>query len=84
MADVTTGSVGRARRVALGQRLRQLREARGLTQEELAEQAGMHRAVPGHYERGDREPGISQVWRLADALGVTIQELLDGVEHPPV
>jgi len=58
-----------------GARVRVLRLDRGLSQEQLAHEAGLHRAVVGFIERGDREVGISKLWPLAAALGVEVQEL---------
>src|SRR5262249_3639436 len=55
---------------AFGTRLRQLREEAGLTQEGLAERAGMHRLGIAKLERGDREPAWATVERLCQALGV--------------
>jgi transcriptional regulator with XRE-family HTH domain len=60
----------RGRLVQFGRRVRELREARGLTQEALAHRAGLHRAVVGFIERAEREVGVTTVWPLADALEV--------------
>ena len=56
--------------------LRHIRTEQGLTQEELAERAGMHRTFIGAVERGDRNASLRTVQRLADALGVEPQTLL--------
>ncbi len=56
--------------------LRRLRMEQGLTQEELAARAGMHRTFIGAVERGDRNASLRTVQRLADALGVEPQVLL--------
>ena len=61
---------------AFGQRLRELRTAQGLTQEELATRAGVEAAEVGFYERGEREPGIVMLMRLADGLGCEAMSLL--------
>lgn len=61
---------------AFGAKLRELRTARGLSQEQLAHAAGLHRAVVGFIERGERDIGISQLWPLAEALDVTVPDLL--------
>lgn len=61
----------------LGATVRRLREARGLTQEQLAHEAGLHRAVVGFIERGERDFGVSMLWPLAAALKVTAAALLD-------
>jgi predicted ATPase/DNA-binding XRE family transcriptional regulator len=58
--------------VSFGGRLRQLREAAGLTQEELAERAGLSRKAISVLERGDRKrPYPHTVRSLADALGLS-------------
>ncbi len=62
---------------AFGGRLRRLRQERGLSQEALAHGAGLHRAVVGFIERGERDIGISHVWRLAASLEVSPRELFD-------
>lgn len=66
-----------ARLTAFGNRVRRLREERGLTQEKLAESADLHRAEVGFVERAEREVGVTLAWRLADGLGVTLAELLE-------
>lgn len=57
--------------------LRALREQRELTQEQLAELAGMHRTFVGAVERGDRNASLRTVQRLATALDVEPHRLLD-------
>jgi transcriptional regulator with XRE-family HTH domain len=51
-------------------RLRELREAAGWTQEQLAERVGVKREAVARWEAGKREPGWSNVLALAEALGV--------------
>ena len=51
-------------------RLRELREAAGWTQEQLAERVGVKREAVARWEAGRREPGWSNVLALAEALGV--------------
>lgn len=46
-----------------------------MSQERLAHEAELHRTVIGFIERGDREVGISKLWRLADALDVEVADL---------
>ena len=55
-----------------GSRLRQLREAAGLTQEQLGERAGMQYQSIAKYERGAVEPTWPNVVKLAEALGVDV------------
>ncbi len=65
---------------ALGQNVRRRREARELTQEKLAEKAGLDPTYISGIERGLRNPGIRNVARLARALGFTTAELCKGVD----
>jgi transcriptional regulator with XRE-family HTH domain len=59
-------------------RLRQLRDAAGLTQTQLAEKAGLHRQGIAKLETGEREPAWATVQALAGALGVGCSEFEDG------
>ncbi len=52
------------------------REAKGWSQEDLADQAGLHRTYVSGLERAVRNPTITIVARLAKALGVTASDLL--------
>lgn len=65
---------------ALGQNVRRRREARELTQEKLAERAGLDPTYISGIERGLRNPGIKNVAKLAKALGFTTAELVKGVD----
>jgi transcriptional regulator with XRE-family HTH domain len=58
-----------------GRRVRSLRERAGLSQEALAEKAGVHRTYLGGVERGERNVGLKNVLRIAEALGVPPAEL---------
>jgi transcriptional regulator with XRE-family HTH domain len=70
--------------MAFGERLRQLREANGFTQETLARAAGVHQQSIARWERGQREPDWSVVCRLADALGVPLEAFrIDSGEGEP-
>lgn len=65
---------------ALGRKVRERREARALTQEKLAEKAGLDATYISGIERGLRNPGIKNVAKLAKALGLTTAELCQGVD----
>lgn len=68
------GLKGRARlthRARFGERLRELRLARGLTQERLAEIAGLHKNYVGEVERGLRNVGLDNIVLIARALKVS-------------
>ena len=66
-----------------GKNLRSLREARGFSQEALAERAGIHRTEVSLLERGGREPEIGTMLKLAAALGAPLDELAAGIEWRP-
>lgn len=58
------------RRVAFGRRVRVLRVARDMSQECLADAAGMHRTYVSGLELGRRNVGLDNILALADALDV--------------
>lgn len=58
-----------------GKRVRELRLAKGLSQEELAFRAGVHRTYLGGIERGERNPSLKNITAIAEALGITLSEL---------
>ncbi|MGB6116955.1 MAG: helix-turn-helix transcriptional regulator [Mesorhizobium sp.] len=63
-------------RVQLGQNLRRLRTERGLSQEEFAFQAGLHRTYISDIERGARNPTIKVVEKIAIVLSISPAKLL--------
>lgn len=60
---------------ALGEAVRQLREKRGVTQERLAQDAGLTTGTVSLIERGRSNPSWGTVRAIADGLGVTMGEL---------
>ncbi len=56
--------------------LRRLRARQGLSQEALADKAGIHRTYVGSVERAERNVSIDNICRLAWALRVDVRELL--------
>ena len=57
------------------------REALGLTQEEFAERAGVHRTYLSDIERGTRNLSLINIERVASALGLKISQLFQLVEQ---
>lgn len=57
------------------QRVRTLREAQGISQEKLAERAGLHRTYIGMVERLERNPSLVCIHKIANGLGVHVTEL---------
>jgi len=66
--------IGLRRRFAA--KLRDVRLERGLSQEALADEAGLHRTYIGSVERGERNISIDNIERLANALSVDVAELM--------
>jgi len=64
--------------------LRRLREAAGLSQEELAFRAGIHRTQISLLEGGHRLPRVFTLVCVAGALEVTPDDLLDGITWEPI
>jgi transcriptional regulator with XRE-family HTH domain len=74
-----TTLLGAEARKAFGKRLRKLRRERDLSQEELGFRADLDRNYIGGVERGERNPSLVNICRIAGALGVQVTELLEGV-----
>jgi transcriptional regulator with XRE-family HTH domain len=67
-----------------GRRVFMARRRLGLSQEVLAAYAGVHRQEVGLIERGRREPKLTTILKLTQALGVEPNELLKGINpHKP-
>lgn len=62
-----------------GNRVRRLRDARGFSQEELAETSGVHRALVAAIEDGKVDPTFETLYFLGLGLRVTMATLLRGV-----
>jgi transcriptional regulator with XRE-family HTH domain len=60
--------------------LRRLRRAQGLSQERLAHMAGLNPTHVAKIERGEREPGVRTIAKLAVALRVSAAELFRGID----
>lgn len=68
--------LGASLRSVFAANLRSARESRGISQEALADLAGLHRTYVGSVERGERNISIDNIERLAVAVGAVPEELV--------
>lgn len=61
----------------IGQRIRNYRTQKGLSQEKLAELAGCHPTYIGQLERGEKNATLESVERIASAMDISLSELFD-------
>lgn len=61
-----------------GQRVREERLKLNLSQEAFAEKAGVHRTYIGMIERAEKNITLTNIEKISDALGVTIEQLFKG------
>ncbi len=66
-------------RLRFGKRVRELRQIRGFSQEALADLAELHRTYIGGIERGERNVSLKNIEAIANALSVSMGELLAGI-----
>lgn len=68
--------------VAFGATVRRHRHDKLMTQEELAERAGLHVNYIGSVERGERNLSLFNIWRIAHGLDATAEELVADLPRP--
>ena len=71
--------MGSSLRIQFGLRVKTLREERGLTQYTLAPLAGVSRTYLADVERGARNVSLETIGKIAEGLGVTLEELMRGM-----
>ncbi len=62
--------------IKFGQRVRELRTGRNLTQQQLADISGLHKNYIGMIERGERNPSLLNIEVLAKNFEISISELM--------
>ena len=62
--------------VAFGKRVREVRKAKGISQEKLAEMAGIDRSYMGNIERGEKNITLKKIYEICDALQIDIKILI--------
>lgn len=65
-----------SRLVAFGEKVRQIRKEKGLSQEALADLAGIDRSYMGHIERGGQNITLTKVHQIAEALEVPVVNIV--------
>lgn len=61
--------------IRLSERLKEVRKSKKLTQQELADRAGLHLTYVGHLELGKYHPTVYVMWKIAQALDVSMSDL---------
>jgi len=69
--------------ISVGENIKRIREAKKLSQSDLAERLNVTRQAVSNWELGKTEPDIDTLHRIADTLGVSIEELIYGFERKP-
>lgn len=69
---------------AIGAKVRAERQGRGLTLDQLAEQAGVSRRMIINVEHGSANPSVTTLLRISDALGIGLQALVEVPHDKPV
>ncbi|WP_201608327.1 helix-turn-helix domain-containing protein [Psychrobacter immobilis] len=64
------------RTIAFGKRIREARKSKGISQERLAEMAGIDRSYMGNIERGEKNITLKKAYEICDALEVDIKGLI--------
>jgi ribosome-binding protein aMBF1 (putative translation factor) len=62
-----------------GERIRELRKAKGISQEELADKASLHRTYIGMIERGEKNISIINIEKIAKSLDIQLNTLFNGL-----
>jgi transcriptional regulator with XRE-family HTH domain len=68
----------------VGQRIRAIRASRGLSQEQLAERAGVSYKFIGDVERGQGNPTVTWLDAVARGLGVSVKDLVSDEDAPAI
>ena len=67
----------------LGRTVQRLRKASGLSLSELSETSGVAKSIISQIERSETNPTLSTIWRVAQALDISIDRILQGSDEEP-
>lgn len=62
-----------------GNQIKRIRISKNMSQEKLALEAGLDRSYVGQVERGERNPSLKNVKRIAEAMNVSLSNLMEGL-----
>lgn len=65
-------------------RLKEIRKAKGISQLKLALDLNTNQNTISRYETGEREPGISELIRIADYFDISVDYLLERTDNPRI
>ena len=68
---------------AIGQRIRNFRTQKGLSQDKLAELAGVHPTYIGQLERGEKNATLESIERITSALKISLSDLFEKIDEQP-
>lgn len=83
MNDDTRDAIIRQARIALGSRLREIRQSRGMTQAAVASQAGLSRSFYAQVEHARQAISVDRAFAIANVLGVEMAELFTAFPAVP-
>ena len=63
--------------MSVNEKIRLIRETKGLTQEQVAEKLGVSPTAYGDFERGDNDPRLSKLQKIAEILEMPLSDLID-------
>lgn len=65
--------------VKFGARVRRIRTSQGISQETLADKAGLHRTYIGMIERAEKNVSLKNIEKIANALEISVSELMETI-----
>lgn len=65
--------------IKFGERVREIRKEKGLSQEELAHKANLHRTYIGMIERAEKNITLVNIENIANALEISIKDIFNGI-----
>src|SRR5260370_29500829 len=81
--DDSRDAIIRQARIALGSRLREIRESRGMTQTAVARQAGLSRSFYAQVEHAHQAISLDRAFAIANVLGLAMTEFVTAFPAPP-